>query len=597
MSRLKLLLVAFLILPAAAFGQLCETGWPITDIGTPAPSQTDLPVGVTTWSAGNVYHIQGFIFVPDGATLVIEPGTIIKADPGQGSNATAMIVERGGKIVAQGTQNLPIIFTSIQDDVCDTADIPDVAASRGLWGGLILLGRSYVCAQGGEVPIEGVPDFGNKIVYGGGATPICDDSSGVLQYVSLRYPGSILSGNNEINGLTMAGVGSKTVIDHIEVYFGLDDDFEWFGGSVNCKYLAAIFGDDDSFDSDECYTGTLQFCFEYKDSRWGDRLTENDGRHGGALTDTTTSPGIANATVPSGWGCAYPSYRLNANWTCIGQGENFSGSDGNRMLIRENIRAYWYNNVFMEQPKAAVEIDVTGGSDANIDTPPSSTRNLPSGAASVTNPLLDLAGNFWFNANMKTVPPRPATITQFFAQGNLAAPLSTARVQNDLFPGGDTTLTGKNHLINPLLKSYNRINPPVRDLKLDPVPQAASPLVGKHTLVPAYAIASSSNYTPVPYTGAFDPTVPITSSWIAKWTAVDVYGYLACCRVPGDANHDNGVNVGDAVFLINHVFKSGPAPQCRQEGNVNGDASVNVGDAVFLINRVFKSGPAPTCGY
>ncbi|MDD4051042.1 MAG: dockerin type I repeat-containing protein [candidate division Zixibacteria bacterium] len=595
MLRHSLLLFFLLIgLPMAAFGQLCEDGWPVINVGTPAPSSTTLPADTTTWLAGNVYHLQGFIFVPDGGVLVIQPGTIIKSDPGQGTNSTALIITRGGKIIAQGTPQLPIIFTSIDDNVCDTGDVPDIATSRGLWGGVILEGRSYACVSGGISEIEGIPDFGELTLYGGGENPDCSDNSGIMQYVSIRYPGSIIGANNEINGLTLAAVGSGTVIDHIETYLCLDDDFEWFGGSVNCSYLAAIYGDDDAFDGDECYSGTRQFLFELKDPRWGDRITEHDGRQQAVWTDTT-SVGVATPATPAGWGCAYPSYALAANWTCIGQGPNFSGTDGNNMLFRENYRAYWYNSVFMEQPKKVLLIDCPGG-DANIDLPPSSTHNLPSGAASIAAgfPLLDFVGNFWYHSY--NAGGGGSSLSHFTSTSG--ATLATQRVQNDLFPGGDTTLTGKNHAgVDPLLTSYEVINPPVRHAMINPVPASGSPLIGAAATVPSYA--TSVYYTPVTYAGAFEPGVNISDSWIWGWTFIstaNILGPSSCCDMPGDANNDGKVNVGDGVYIITYVFRGGPAPICLAEGDANGDGKINVGDAVYIITYVFRGGPAPICG-
>lgn len=593
-----MLIVMLLVAPVAAFGQLCETGWPIIDVGSPAPSTTILPTGTTTWSAGNVYHMQGFIFVPDGATLVIEPGTIVKSDPGQGSNATALIVARGGMLMAQGTPTLPIIFTSISDMVCDTGDIPDLATSRGLWGGVIIEGKSYACVSGGEASIEGIPDLGALTRYGGGLNPDCADNSGILQYVSIRYPGSIIGANNEINGLTLAGVGTGTTVDHIETYYALDDDVEFFGGSVNISYVAAFYGDDDCIDTDECYSGTRQFIFQIKDPRWGDRLTETDGRQSAVLTDTT-SAGVAPAAVPSGWGCAYPSYSLSTNFTCIGQGPNFTGTNGNRQLFTDNYRGYWYNNLFMEQPKTALEIQVVGG-DAGIDAQPSSTRNLPSGAASIAagHPLLDFVGNFWYKSYNGTNPPTGTSLSHFFATGDASAPNATARVRNDIFPGGDTTLTGKNHAgIDPKLTSYEVVNPPLRHGIINPVPATGSPLAINAAAVPGYAV--SSYYQPVSYVGAFDPSVAIEDSWIWGWTfgsVANILGSPSCCNLAADANNNGTVNILDATYIIAYRFKGGPAPACLQEADANGNGTINILDATYIIAYRFKSGPAPVCG-
>lgn len=591
MRRLYLALIAVLLLaPVFAFAQYDETGWPVVDIGSPAPSKTEITSN-QTWLAGHVYHIQGFVYIDSGYTLTIQPGTIVKGDPGQAANATALIISPGAKIIAKGSPKLPIIFTTMLDKVGDTSDIPDVASSRGLWGGLILEGRAFTCAAGGESIMEGVPDYGRISRYGGGLNPDCHDNSGILEYVSLRYAGSILAPNVEINCLSLGAIGDGTTLDHIETFYGADDDIEAWGGSVNLLYTAIIYGDDDGWDTDECWSGMKQFGFMLKDPRWGDRETENDGRQQAAWTDTTS---MASTEVPSGWGCNYPSYALNANLTCIGQGSVFSGTEGNRTLMRENYRAYWYNNVFMAQPKAALEIDCPGGN-PNIDVQPSSTRNLPSGAASLAagHPLLDLAGNFWWRSYATG-----SGLSHFTSTGTDAI----SRVQNDLFPGGDTTITGKNHLIDPQLMSYEVVNPPIRHGAINPVPKPSSPLIGNAKTVPAYAQPNSA-YTPTTYAGAFDPNIPLNESWIWGWTVIsDCYDILGtnpgtCCLLAGDANNNSIVNALDITFIINFLYKHGAVPPCRSQADANGNGTINALDVTYLINFLYKHGAAPICGH
>ncbi len=531
MRSLRLLLIAvFLMLPVFALAQYDETGWPVVDVGSPAPSQTIINTGDTvTWYSGTVIHLQGFVFVDSGTTLLIQPGTIVKGDPGQADNATSLIISPGAQIIAQGTPRLPIVFTTYLDNVGDTSDIPDIASSKGLWGGLVIEGRSFTCSAGGEAEIEGVPAVSGHPrlnSYGGGLEPDCNDNSGILQYVSLRYAGSILAPNVEINAVSLGAVGDGTTIDHVDTYYASDDDFECFGGNVNLLYTAIIYGDDDGWDTDECWSGIKQFGFMLKDPRWGDRITENDGRQQAAWTDSTS---MASTEVPSGWGCDYPSYALSANLTCIAQGHDFDGTEGNRTLMRENYRAYWYNNVFMEQPKTALEIDCPGG-DGNIDVEPSSTRNLPSGAASIAagHPLLDLVGNFWWQSY--NLPSGTGSqYSHFIATGGASAPLATARVQGDLFPGVDTTITGKNHIMDPELTDYETVNPPTRHEAIDPRPASGSPLIGNATAVPAYAQPNGA-YVATTYAGAFAPDEPM---WCQQpWCTA--YDYKIIPHLPPD---------------------------------------------------------------
>ena len=208
--------------------------------------------GTTTWTSDRTYLISGFVFVNDGQTLTIEAGTVIRARTGQGTLASALIVARGGKIIAQGTNTNPIIFTVEGDDLEGSVPVE----ARGLWGGLIILGNATINTESGEDMIEGIPVSEPRGVYGGYDD---DDNSGILQYVSIRHGGTNIGEGNEINGLTLGGVGRQTTIDHVEVISNADDGVEVFGGAVNLSNLAVSFCGDDAFDLDQGYHGKGQF--------------------------------------------------------------------------------------------------------------------------------------------------------------------------------------------------------------------------------------------------------------------------------------------------------------------------------------------------
>jgi len=208
--------------------------------------------GTVTWTPEKDYLISGFVFVNDGQTLTIEAGTVIRARTGQGSLASALIVARGGTIIAEGSQVNPIIFTVEGDDLKGSIPIE----SRGLWGGLILLGNATTNTPTGEDMIEGIPISEPRGIYGGFDD---DDNSGILRYVSIRHGGTNIGEGNEINGLTLGGVGRQTIIDHVEVISNADDGVEFFGGAVNCRNMAASFCGDDAFDMDQGYHGKGQF--------------------------------------------------------------------------------------------------------------------------------------------------------------------------------------------------------------------------------------------------------------------------------------------------------------------------------------------------
>lgn len=246
----------------------------------------------TTWTKTNVYLLQGFIYVKNGATLTIEAGTVIKGDK---TTKGSLIVTRGAKLVANGTQAEPIVFTS-----------NETTPTYGDWGGIILLGNASTNAAFQNVTgvgeIEGgVNNAEGDGLYGGGANSNDADNSGVLRYVRIEYPGIAFQPNSEINGLTMGGVGSGTTIEHVQVSFSGDDSFEWFGGTVNCKYLIAYRGLDDDFDTDFGYSGNIQFALSVRDPQIADQSGSNgfeiDNDAQGSTNTPKTKPTFSNVTI------------------------------------------------------------------------------------------------------------------------------------------------------------------------------------------------------------------------------------------------------------------------------------------------------------
>jgi hypothetical protein len=243
----------------------------------------------TTWTSGNTYLLDGFVHVMDGATLTIEPGTTIYGKIG---TKASLIVRRGGKLEAVGTADAPIVFTS---EYTKTGAAQEPAS--GDWGGIILLGKAPINPSGGTGQIEGTGDAND--IYGGTDAA---DNSGTLKYVRIEYPGVAFAKDNEINGLTFGGVGSGTTIDHVEVAYSGDDSYEWFGGTVNCKYLIAYAGVDDDFDTDYGFQGKLQFLLGVRNPNIADQAgasngfeSDNDGS--GSLNEPRTSPTWWNVTL------------------------------------------------------------------------------------------------------------------------------------------------------------------------------------------------------------------------------------------------------------------------------------------------------------
>lgn len=211
----------------------------------------------TTWTNDKIWLMDGKIVVEDGATLTIEEGTIVKAAAGTGANATVLIVAKGAKIEAVGTAEKPIIFTDANDQIvyANGSTSPNRSVTdKGLWGSVIILGNGVVGAANGEANIEGVVSGYEFTKYGGSNNA---ENSGTMKYVSIRHTGTAVSPGNELQGLTMGGVGSGTVIENIELIGSEDDGIEIFGGAVNVTNIVIANFDDDGIDLDQAYDGTI----------------------------------------------------------------------------------------------------------------------------------------------------------------------------------------------------------------------------------------------------------------------------------------------------------------------------------------------------
>ncbi len=264
-------------------------------------------VGNYTFTSDKTWILNGLVFVNEGQTLTVEPGTLIKGKPGTGENASALIVARGGKINATGTPAEPIIFTAEADNREGTGVDKD---ARGLWGGVILLGKATTSNLTTDKAIEGIPTSEKRGLYGGTDDA---DNSGTLKYVSIRHGGTDIGEGNEINGLTCGAVGSGTTIDYIEIVANNDDGIEFFGGAVTVKHALIVKCGDDSFDYDEGFHGKGQFWATIQASD-SDRGGEHDGGPSDNETGTPYSkPEIYNATYISVEGGGSRTFTLRDN--------------------------------------------------------------------------------------------------------------------------------------------------------------------------------------------------------------------------------------------------------------------------------------------
>jgi hypothetical protein len=307
-----------------------NTNYPATTVNVSSNITTN-----TTWTNTNVYLLTGnFIYVDSLVTLTIEPGTIIR-----GTGNAALIIGRGAKINAVGTPAQPIVFTS---------NAPVGSRDYGDWGGVVLAGSAY----------NNIPTSPNALCEGGigslathrglhGGTNN-NDSSGIMQYVRIEYAGIALGGpNSELNGLSMYSLGRKTQIDHIQVSYSGDDSYECFGGIHDMKYLVAFHGWDDDFDTDNGYSGRVQYAYSVRDSRQADQSGSNgfesDNDASGDLFTPKTKATYSNVTI------------IGPNWT--GNPDSTNALYKRGAHIRRNTGISIYNSIVTGYPAAGFLLD------------------------------------------------------------------------------------------------------------------------------------------------------------------------------------------------------------------------------------------------
>ncbi len=308
----------------------------------------------TTLYKADDNYLKGIVYITKGVTITIQKGATVKGLY-SGSDVAALVICRGAKIIAQGAADDPIVFTSSSPN-----------PTSGDWGGIVLCGRAgYNLSFNGVAglyQVEGGIDnsFGDGLAGSGDATApavVDNDNSGILSYVRIQYAGYAYQPDKEINSLTMACVGSGTTIDHIETTYAKDDAFEWFGGSVNCKYLIAYKTQDDDFDTDNGYNGNVQFGLIIRDS---------------VIADGSKSEGFESDNNASGTTSTPKTTAVFSNITAIGPRATLSNIGNSLYLagaqIRRNSGISIYNSIIMGWP-TGIFIDATTGTptDKNID--------------------------------------------------------------------------------------------------------------------------------------------------------------------------------------------------------------------------------------
>ncbi|MDB5280567.1 MAG: hypothetical protein JWR61_5522 [Ferruginibacter sp.] len=344
-----------------------------------------------TLKAAFTYKLRGLVYVTNGAILTIEPGTKIVGENGKNGG---LIITRSCKIIADGTADKPIVFTS-------EAATPQ----RGDWAGVILLGNaptnaSFNGVQGiGEIE-GGVNNSDGLGLYG---TPASQgqnpaDNSGILRYVRIEYAGYAFLPDKEINGLTFGGVGNKTIIDNVQVSYANDDSFEWFGGTVNCTHLISFRTLDDDFDTDNGFSGKVQFGISLRDS---------------SVADISKSEAFESDNDASGSSLLPQTSAIFSNMTVMGPKEKLTNT-GNSLFvwgaqIRRNSSLSLFNSIIMGYPNG-LYIDATKGvpTDNNISGSLFVQNTIIAGCPT---PVLYSLGT---NTNTPLTPNTTATITTWF---------------------------------------------------------------------------------------------------------------------------------------------------------------------------------------
>ena len=533
----------------------------------------------TTWTSTNRYNLQGQIYVRPGATLTIQKGTVIASDAGGG-----LAVSRDARLVCQGTVSQPVIFTSKNDFNTWTAGNPATGTWRATaneWGNLTICGNAYIGKYGaGAVSTNtAAPSAGNyanmeglvassstdtRTRYGGGND---FDTSGALRFVSIRYGGLVVGLNNELNGLSLGGIGRETTIDHIEIMNNVDDGIEIWGGTVDLKYVNIWNIGDDSLDVDQGWRGRAQFGLIVQGysiagaaagSGFGDAILEIDGAEKSDAQPVTT--------------CTL------YNFTLIGQP---FATGRNAIKLRDNARLQLRNSIVMDCPAEVIRNDNTDGEATGGQTgygyngtltfaqcfttnwnvypavnPFVGGSNVDEYAAQFSGKLMDFTGNVFFN-NTNAAAYTTATANNVFAaaNANIQAAATASPIQS--ITRGANVISGT-MVVQPVTR-------------LDPRPRNGA-------LTAATAPVDDGFWVPVTYRGAFAPD----SNWLCGWTAANSFGFIVAppggcvAQDPSDINNDGVVNGEDLGLLLGSWGQPGVT-------DVNADGTTNGNDLGLVL--------------
>ncbi|MEL6590219.1 MAG: hypothetical protein AAFQ68_09070, partial [Bacteroidota bacterium] len=478
---MKNLYLSFVLLlsTVAAFAQTTDLNKPRVVVSGEIQSQT--------WSADNQYFLDGRVYVAPGATLTIDPGVVIKGKSDSDPTVVGvLVVQAGAKIEAVGTLTDPIIFTSELDSVALNNDAPTGQNAAGLWGGVVILGKACLNTVPDVQNIEGIgvtQADSVRTVYGNVDGTGCndDDDSGTLKYVSIRHCGQEIAANNELNGLSLGGVGSMTEMDYVEIIYNTDDGIEFFGGKADLKHAIVAFVDDDSYDIDQGNRMRGQFWFVLQSSDYGS--AEKGGEWDGADSPIDGTP-LQQLEL------------FNATFIGVYDDE---GKTNRALDLRANGAAAVHNSIFRNF-RAGVRVN------RNYDNPTDSYRRMLAGETAFKN-------NHWYGVADSTLEGIFQVNGDTIPTG---ASISVEETKIDSAAAADNNLVAAGELL---------VNP----LTMDPYSTPTGMLdprigAGIQGVVTMSDEPTDGFFDDVDYPGAFAED---NTNWMAGWSALWSLGYLS----------------------------------------------------------------------
>ena len=526
-----------------------------------------------TWTSNNVYNLQGQVFVMPGATITIQPGTIIASSAGG-----SLAITRGARIDCEGTASDPIIFTSKADYNTWTSTHPrgQWRAACNEWGNLTIMGRGFIGKYGNGAPagntaapsasnyalMEGLTPAGptdERTRYGGGND---QDDSGSLRYTSFRYGGLVVGLTNELNGLSLGGVGQETQIDHVEIMNNVDDGIELWGGKVDLRYFSIWNIGDDSFDVDHGYRGRCQFGLIVQ----------------GYSVNAAAGSGVCDSMIEIDGAAKSDAQPVSTvamyNMTLIGQPLSLKRA----IKFRDNARLQVNNSIIMDVGEAVVRNDNSDNEATDGQTGYGYNGTLTFAQTWTTD------FNVYSLVNPFTTNPTPAEAYSSLDGGKLSQLRDTVFYNNlhsaaytqantlNVFASANDNVIATQLPIAGITRGPTQI---LTGTSIQPV-IGLDPRAANAALVGVLPPPPNGFYVPVTYRGAFGPN----DNWLCGWTAASQYGYTqstGCVSpCPPDLDADRMVGGSDLTIMLGAWGASGAA-------DLNFSGTVEGADLTILL--------------